>query len=71
MLFTSVPNPGSTLEESRRTLNWVVCEPCGDGRDGCARPKQPVFKVTCGEPPPVFDSALVLDSPRPVGPPTD
>lgn len=26
-----------------------MCEPCGDGSDGFASPKHPVFKVFCGQ----------------------
>lgn len=37
--------------------------------DGCASPKHPVFKVSCGQPPPMSDSALVVDIPRHMGPP--
>lgn len=48
--------------------NRVVCEPCGDG---CASPKHPVFRVPCGYPLLVFDSALVLGKPRYLGPPAD
>lgn len=46
-----------------------MCEPCGDGCDGCASPKQPVFRVPCGQPLLVFDSRLVLVMPRDLGPP--
>lgn len=52
------PNPGSALHESRKTVNWVVCEPCGDGRDDCASPKHSVFKVSCGQPPPCLTAHL-------------
>lgn len=45
-----------------------MCEPCGDGSDGCASPKQPVLRVPCGQPPLVFDSALALGMPRHLGP---
>lgn len=26
-----------------------MCEPCGDGSDGFASPKHPLFKVSCGQ----------------------
>lgn len=26
-----------------------MCEPCGDGSDGFASPKHPVFKVSCAQ----------------------
>lgn len=44
--------------------NSVVCEPCGVGSDSYASPKHPVFREPYGQPPPVFDSTLVLDMPR-------